>query len=481
MKCLLKNLIMYFIADFHIHSHFSLATSKQLTPQYLDYWAKTKGVNLVGTGDFTHPKWTEEIKNQVEPTESGLFKLKNEFLIPDNPLHDRQMRFLLSAEISNIYKKNGKVRKVHNIVLAPDFDTVDKIQKELQNRKFNITSDGRPILGLDSRDLLEILLEINENIFFIPAHIWTPWFAALGSKSGFDTIEECYEDLTPHIHAVEIGLSSDQPLNWLCSFLDKFALLSNSDAHSPEKLGRNANIFNTELSYKGITNALKNQQNTDFVGTIDMYPQEGKYHFDGHRKCEISFNPTETMQHKGICPKCGSPLTLGVTHRIAQLADRDNPQERPIKKEIKYVIPLKEIIAEIQGVKPTGKGVDKIYHQLINELGSEFDILLNLETDQIKKTGGEFLSVAIERMRTGDVILKEGYDGEFGIVKLFEQNEIKNYGSKKSLFDVKGKIRATKQKERKLLNFDVAEFRKLKKNVHLHNNDKQKNKQLKLF
>ncbi len=454
---------MKFIADFHIHSHYSMATSKKLTPRYLDYYAKIKGVNVLGTGDFTHPRWTQELKEQLQPAEQGLFKLKKEFVEPNNPLQNTEMRFMLSAEISSIYKKNGKVRKVHNVILAPDFETVDKIQKEMQWRKFNITSDGRPIIGFDSRDLLEMLLEINENIFFIPAHIWTPWFAALGSKSGFDTIDECFEDLTPYIYAVETGLSSDQPQNWLCSFLDKFALLSNSDAHSPEKLGRNANIFDTELSYNSITNALKNQQTSDFVGTIDMYPQEGKYHFDGHRKCEVCFTPTETMQHDGICPKCKTPVVLGVAHRIAQLADRNNPADRPIKKEIKYIIPLKEILAEIQGVGATTKGIENIYNELISKLGSEFDILLNVEPQQIKTIGGEFLAEAITRMRQKNVIIKEGYDGQFGTIKLFEQGEIENHGSKKTLLDVQGNIRPKKQKELKLLNFDIAEFRRLKK------------------
>ncbi len=458
---------MKFIADFHIHSHFSLATSKQLTPQYLDYWAKIKGVNVVGTGDFTHPAWTAELKQFLEPAEEGLFKLKKDAVITDNPLIDKPFRFILTAEISNIYKKNGKVRKIHNVILAPDFKTVEKVQKELQNRKFNITSDGRPILGLDSRDLFEILLNINEKIELIPAHIWTPWFAALGSKSGFDTIEECYGDLSDRIFAVETGLSSDQPLNWLCSFLDKFTLLSNSDAHSPEKLGRNANIFDTELSYPAIIKAMKNQHESGFVGTIDMYPQEGKYHFDGHRKCGISLNPTQTMEHRGLCPVCGKPLTLGVAHRIAQLADRDDPLERPIRKDFRYIIPLKEIIGEIFGVKSTGKNVNNIYFKLIRSLGSELDILLNIDTDKIRKAGGEFLAVAIERMRSDKVIIKEGFDGEYGVIKLFEKNEIQNYGSKKSLFDVSGEIVDNQHIKRPLLNFDVAKFRKLKSEVNI--------------
>ncbi len=458
---------MQFIADFHIHSHYSLATSKLLTPQYLDYWGKIKGVNVVGTGDFTHPGWTKELKEYIEPAEEGLFKLKDEFVINDNPLRNRLFRFVLSAEISNIYKKNGKVRKVHNVVLAPNFQTVEKIQKKLQNQNFNITSDGRPILGLDSQDLFEMLLEIDENIVLIPAHIWTPWFAALGSKSGFDTIEECYGDLTKHIFAIETGLSSDQPLNWLCSFLDKFTLLSNSDAHSPEKLGRNANIFNTDLSYSAMISAMKNQQSNEFIGTIDMYPQEGKYHFDGHRKCNIVFNPTQTMEHKGICPVCNRPLTLGVAHRIAQLADRDTPEARKIKKDFKYIIPLKEIIAEIFGVRSAGKNVDKQYFKLINSLGSEYDILLKKDIEEIKHFGGEFLSIAIDRMRKNQVIIKEGFDGEYGQIKLFEKNEIKNFGSKKSLFDIQGEIKNIKIEKRPLLNFDVAKFRKLKTQIKI--------------
>jgi PHP family Zn ribbon phosphoesterase len=245
---------MRFIADLHIHSHFSIATSKDLVPEKLDFWARMKGISVVGTGDFTHPGWTKELKEKLEPAEPGLFKLKDELRISGAP--DRPMRFLLTAEISNIYKKNGKVRKNHNVVLAPDFETVEGIQARLA-RIGNITSDGRPILGLDARDLLELVLEVNENVFFIPAHIWTPWFSVLGSKSGFDSIEECFEDLTPHIHAVETGLSSDPPMNWMCSFLDRYTLVSNSDAHSPEKLGREANLFDSDLSSPAMIRAMK--------------------------------------------------------------------------------------------------------------------------------------------------------------------------------------------------------------------------------
>ena len=454
---------MRFLADLHIHSHYSRATSKDLTPVKLDYWAKIKGVNVVGTGDFTHPKWTEELKQALELAEDGLFKLKSD-LVLDNPVKNPQpVRFLLSAEISNIYKKNGKVRKVHNVVLAPDFETVEKIQKALADRKFNITSDGRPILGMDSRDLLEMLLEIDERIFFIPAHIWTPWFAVLGSKSGFDSIEECFEDMTEYIYAVETGLSSDQPLNWLCSFLDRFSLVSNSDAHSPEKLGRNANIFNTQMSYFAIIEAMKSQTTNELEATIDLYPQEGKYHYDGHRKCNVRFDPVQTLEHNGICPVCGKPLTLGVAHRIASLADRDDPLQRPNRKKFYYLIPLKEILAEILHTGAASKKVDNQYFKIVSNLGNEFFTLLEADYDSIRKVGGDLLAEAIRRMRDGEVIIEEGFDGQYGVIRLFEKGEIEAFGSS-SLF-VQGKKRNYKQ--RPLLNFDVKKFRELKQQQKL--------------
>ncbi|MCP4156571.1 MAG: DNA helicase UvrD, partial [bacterium] len=260
-------------------------------------------MQVVGTGDFTHPGWVKELKEKLEPIGNGLFKLKKGYK-QDKALElpfllETTVRFMLTAEISNIYKRDGKVRKVHNVIFAPDFETVEKIQQKLKGIKANITSDGRPILGLDSRDLLEMALDSSENIFFVPAHIWTPWFSALGSKSGFDTIEECYADLAEHIHAVETGLSTDPPMHWMCSFLDKYTLISNSDAHSPERLGRNATCFDTEITYEAITGALKTGDPTRFGGTIDLFPQEGKYHYDGHRKCGIRWDPLQTIKHGG--------------------------------------------------------------------------------------------------------------------------------------------------------------------------------------
>ncbi len=404
---------MKFIADFHIHSHYSRATSKNLNPENLDYWARMKGINVVGTGDITHPKWTQELKEKFGEAEEGLFKLKEKFVIENNVLlnNSQAPRFILTGEISSIYKKNGKVRKIHNVVCAPDFATVDKIQAKLVKLGANITSDGRPILGLDSRNLLELCLEANENIIFFPAHIWTPWFAALGSKSGFDSISECFEDLTKHIHVVETGLSSDPPMNERCSMLDDYMLVSNSDAHSPEKLGREANLFNTELSYAAIHSAWKKRDRNKFLGTLEFFPQEGKYHHDGHRKCTISWTPEETKKHKEICTVCNKPITVGVMNRVMQLADRNTR----LKKNLFYsIIPLKEILGELIGVSSQAKKINIFYHDVIKKLGPELVVLRETPIDEIKKACGNELGEAIKRMRAGNVHVVPGYDGEYG-------------------------------------------------------------------
>ena len=422
---------MKFIADFHIHSHFSLATSKFLVPEYLDFWARLKGITVVGTGDFTHKGWLKELKEKLEPAETGLFKLKKEYRLSNLTnfenllsLNDEQpVRFLLTSEISSIYKKNGKVRKVHNLIFAPDFETVEKIRESLLKIGANLDSDGRPILGLDAKNLLEMVLEISEETLFVPAHIWTPWFSVLGAKSGFDSIEECFEDLTENIFAVETGLSSDPPMNWLCSFLDKFTLISNSDAHSPEKLGRDANIFDTELSYFSIKEALKTGNPQKFLGTIDLFPQEGKYHFDGHRKCGVRWKPEETAEHDGICPQCGKKVTVGVMNRVLQLADRKNGKERPNKLPFYSIIPLKEILAEIYQTGANSKKVDNYYRLFLKKIGAELDILLNIPIEEIRRKGNETLAEAILRMRRKNVLIEEGFDGKFGKVMLFEKTK----------------------------------------------------------
>ena len=422
---------MRFFADLHIHSHFSIATSKQLVPEHLDYWAALKGLSVIGSGDFTHPGWLAELKEKLEPAEPGLFRLKPEFRLEGHP--GREVRFVLSAEISNIYKKEDRVRKVHNVILSPDFETVETIQRKL-GQLGNITSDGRPILGLDSRDLLEIALEANENIFFIPAHIWTPWFSALGSKSGFDSIDRCYGDLSNHIYAVETGLSTDPAMNWMCRFLDSYTLLSNSDAHSPEKLGRNANIFDCDLSYSTMTEAMKDQQTQAFGGTVDLFPQEGKYHYDGHRKCGVRWNPLETMQHGGVCSVCGKPVTVGVLHRVAQLADREHIETRPNRKPFHSIIPLKEILSEVLNVGAGSAKVDRAYHQLLQKAGSEFDILLNTSLEDLKPLLNELLVEALRRMRAGEIHIEEGFDGQFGVIRVFHPQEQAHLPNQKSLF-----------------------------------------------
>jgi len=461
---------MDFIADLHIHSHHSMATSKQLRPEYLDYWAKIKGIKVVGTGDFTHPEWLKELKEKLEPAEDGLFKLKNKYKIPHflPETQENEVRFMLSAEISNIYKKQGVVRKIHSVILAPDFESVESYQNKLSSMNFNITSDGRPILGLDVKDLLEITMEISDRNFFIPAHIWTPWFSVFGSKSGFDRMEDCFEDLSHHIHAVETGLSTDPPLNWMCSFLDQYTLLSNSDAHSPEKLGRNANLFRSELSYDAMIEAIKTGDPSKFGGTIDMYPQEGKYHYDGHRKCQVRWSPVETLKHHGICPVCGKKVTVGVTNRIVKLSDREDITQKENRLPYYSLIPLKEMVSEIEGVGEKSKKVSKRYEQLINKAGSEFNLLHFQPLDQVREVAGDVIAEGIRRMRNNEVIIKEGYDGEYGQIKVFQPDEVKYLTTQESLFDVSSQFKATEK--RKLINFDLAEYRKLEE---LYSNNTQ--------
>ncbi len=431
---------MKLIADLHIHSHYSRATSKDLNFEHLTKWAQMKGVHIVGTGDIAHPGWLQEMREKLEPAEEGLFKLKDEYLpavqkeVPN--ACQAPVRFMLAGEISNIYKKNDKVRKIHNVVFLPSFEAVEKFQTELE-KIGNIRSDGRPILGLDARDLLEIVLETDPQAHFIPAHIWTPWFSLFGSKSGFDAIEECFEDLTPHIFALETGLSSDPPMNWRWSALDRFTLVSNSDAHSPAKLAREANIFHTELSYPAIFDALKTGDSQTFRGTIEFFPEEGKYHYDGHRKCGICWDPKTTLQHKGICPVCGKPVTVGVMHRVELLADREEGGRPEKVHPFHSLIPLPEVIGEVLGVGAASKRVKKNYQQLLSQLGSELFILMDAPLEDIRRIGGERLAEAIRRMRKGEVNVQAGYDGAYGVIKVLV-NETKALTS--SQIDLFGEI-----------------------------------------
>jgi uncharacterized protein (TIGR00375 family) len=438
---------MKFIADLHVHSKFSRATAKNLDLENLYIAAQLKGIKVVGTGDFTYPAWFAEIREKLEPAEEGLFKLKDDIAGACDeqvPISCREpVRFILSTEISNIYKKNDKTRKNHNLILVPDLAVAEKFSAKL-DRIGNIKSDGRPILGLDARNLLEILLEKSDESFLIPAHIWTPWFSVLGSKSGFNSIEECFEDLTDHIFAAETGLSSDPPMNWRVSNLDGLTLVSNSDAHSPRNLGREANLINSQLSFYGIKSAIKSGDPDTFLGTFEFYPQEGKYHLDGHRNCKIRLDPQETAKYDGKCPLCGKSLTLGVLNRVESLADRKQGLKPSTHQSFYSIIPLAEIISDIFQVGVTSKKVQTNYLKSLQQLGNEISILHTLETDMIEGAGIPLLGEAIRRMRQKEVDILAGYDGEYGSIKIFDSHEREHLLGQKTLFSIPKKNSAAK-------------------------------------
>ncbi len=426
---------MRFIADLHIHSPFSRATSKESNLAGLFAWAQVKGINVVGTGDFTHPGWLKQLKEQLVPAEPGLFKLKNEKIpsaLPNVSPENIPTRFVLTSEISSIYKRHGKVRKVHNILYVPDFQSVERISARLAAIG-NIESDGRPILGLDSRNLLEILLEQAPDGFLVPAHIWTPWFSLFGSKSGFDNIEDCFADLTEHVFALETGLSSDPDMNRLISGLDRFALISNSDCHSPAKLGREANLFDTDLSFFAIREALKQPLSGTFSGTVEFFPEEGKYHCDGHRKCQVCLEPQETRKINAICPVCHRPLTVGVLYRVMELADREQPFYPAGSPKVHSLIPLSEVLGEVIGAGPATKGVMTQYAKVIARFGSEFNLYLHTPVEEINRFS-PVLGEAVSRMRAGKVIRKPGFDGEFGVIRVFEEGELDSLAGQASMF-----------------------------------------------
>ena len=408
------------IADLHIHSRFSMATSKEGTPENLDFWARKKGISLIGTGDFTHPVWREELKERLVSEGNGLYRLRDEYVKEDSRKFPGEgTRFVVSGEISSIYKKNGKTRKVHNVILLPSLEAADAMAQRLE-KIGNIHSDGRPILGLDSHDLLEMMLDVCPEGILIPAHIWTPHFSVLGAKSGFDSVEECFEELTPYVHALETGLSSDPAMNWRISKLDRYQLVSNSDAHSPSKLGREANLLNIDCSYEGLYRAIQAGQGLE--GTVEFFPEEGKYHFDGHRKCGISLSPVEAERLGGICPVCGKKLTMGVDHRVEQLADRAEGFVKKDGKKYESLVPLPEVISACMGYSTASKKVQGCFEQMIQTLGTEFDILRNVPSEDIKSCAGERIAEGIENVRTGNVKRIPGYDGEYGKIQLFDEN-----------------------------------------------------------
>jgi len=406
---------MRYIADFHIHSKYSRATSREMDLEHLNQCAKLKGIDILGTGDFTHPLWFKELEEKLIHLGNGLYRLK-----------DKSVFFILTTEISCIYKKGDKTRRIHLLVFAPSLEVVKKLNQRLE-KNYNLHSDGRPILGIDAKELLKIILDVSIENFVVPAHAWTPWYSLFGSKSGFDSIEECFEEMTPEIYALETGLSSDPLMNWRVSSLDRLTLISNSDAHSPENLGREANVFEFPdeegISYQKIIESIKIRKNFDF--TIEFFPEEGKYHFDGHRNCQISLAPRETKKLKGICPVCHRPLTIGVLHRVDDLADREVPIAPQLAPGFKSIIPLKEIIAQIYGVNKTAKKVKEKYLELIKKTEKgEFSVLLDLEEKELLEIALPRVVQGIIKARKGEVVKIGGYDGVYGKIKiLFDKSE----------------------------------------------------------
>lgn len=428
---------MSFIADLHVHSRYSRATSRDLDLEHLSRWAQLKGITVVGTGDFTHPGWFAELQEKLVPAEDGLFRLRDELEaavareVPD--ACRLPVRFLLQVEISNIYKKGERVRKVHNLVYVPDLEAAARFRDALA-RIGNLESDGRPILGLDSRDLLEITLDCSEHAYLIPAHIWTPWFSTLGSKSGFDSVDECFGDLAEHIFAVETGLSSDPPMNWGLSALDRYTLVSNSDAHSPGKLGREAVVFDAELSYGAIQHALRGGEAAGYRGTVEFFPEEGKYHYDGHRACGARLSPAEARQLDGRCPTCGKPVTRGVLARVEELADRALGQPHPVAAAFRSMVPLPEVLAEIHDVGARTRTVERAYDSLVSRLGPELDVLDVVPLEDLERAAGPLLAEAVRRVRAGEVRIAAGYDGEYGTIRLFDPEERTRVGAQVGLF-----------------------------------------------
>ena len=407
---------MKIIADLHIHSPYARAVSKEMTLENLDIFAKLKGITVMGTGDFTHPAWIKEIKTKLELAESGLYILRGA---------NEGTRFMLTVEISSIYSKGGTTRRVHSLIFVPSIESAEKINVQLSLRG-NIKSDGRPILGLGAKEIAKIVFDIDSRAMVVPAHIWTPWFSIFGSMSGFNSIEECYDEYAKYIYAVETGLSSDPAMNWRWSHLDRIALLSNSDSHSLRRIGREANVFDTELSYDGIVAAIKSHDPEKFLFTVEFYPEEGKYHYDGHRSCGVSVPPDKTKELKKICPKCGKPMTVGVMYRVDELADRPVGGKPELVIPFKNLVPLDEIIGESFGVGAASKRVKAAYTELIGKIGSEFGILVDASKSDLERAAVPEIVEGIMRVREGRLHIEPGYDGEYGVVKIFDDAERKN-------------------------------------------------------
>ena len=406
---------MKIIADFHIHSKYSRATSPKMDLEHIFESAKEKGITVVGTGDFTHPEWFNNLKNKLEPAEKGLYKLKGT---------DGSVKFVVTGEISNMYTRHGKGRRIHSLIILPSLESAEKINNILSSQG-NLKSDGRPILGMDTEELLKIIIDAAPKALFIPAHCMTPWFGVFGSISGFDSLEEAFGENTKHIYAMETGLSADPGMIWRIPDGRKITLISNSDAHSPIKLGREVNVFDTKLSYSAIRDAIIKKDKSKFLNTIEFFPQEGKYYYDGHRSCDVSMSPKQRKKVKGICPKCGRKLTVGVLSRVDELADRKDGFVPSGAIPYKSLVPLKEIIAEAIGIGPKTKGVEKQYQTLIQKFSNEFNILLDVPFEELSKFTLPKIAEGIKRVRSGKLIIDPGYDGEYGKVKIFQEEEKK--------------------------------------------------------
>jgi uncharacterized protein (TIGR00375 family) len=416
---------MKFIADFHVHSKYSRATSKEMDVENMARWATIKGVRLLGTGDFTHPFYFAELKQKLEPLGNGLFTLKKEFKksagIVENGSH-KEVNFILTTEVSNMFQQGGSGRRVHTMIFAPSFEIVEKINEEL-SQYGKLGSDGRPIFGFPTKELVEIITDITDQCFIVPAHAWTPWFSVLGANSGFDCIEECFEEQFKHISCIETGLSSDPQMNWRWSALDKMCLISNSDAHSPNRIGREANAFDCEMSFKEIIKAIRTKDRSKFLFTIEFFPQEGKYHYDGHRNCGVLFSPAESRKHKNVCPVCGRKLTIGVMHRVESLSDRPEGFEPEGAIPGKHLIPLQEIIAEAMNQGVSTKGVENEYLRLVSIFGSEFRIMLDLPLEELEKSTPPKVLEGIKRVMDGDLKITPGHDGVYGKIQIFAEKE----------------------------------------------------------
>ena len=422
---------MKFIADFHVHSKYSRATSKEMDVENMARWANFKGVSLLGTGDWTHPFYFAGLKQKLKPTGFGLFTLKKEFKQSAGMNHavhtagsttSGEVHFMLTTEVSNMFQQGGSSRRVHTMIFAPSFEVVEKINEEL-TQYGKLGSDGRPIFGFPTKELVEIITDITDECFIVPAHAWTPWFSVFGANSGFDSIEECFEEQTKHISCIETGLSSDPQMNWRWSALDKIALISNSDAHSPSRIGREANVFDCEMSYKEIIKAIRTRDRKKFLSTIEFFPEEGKYHYDGHRNCGILFSPAESRKNKNKCPVCGRKLTIGVMHRVEALADRPEGFTPEGVIPYKHLIPLMEIIAEALGQGAETKGVEREYLRLVSFFGSEFRILLDLPPEELEKSTPPKILEGIKRVRDEDLHIVPGHDGVFGKIEIFAEKE----------------------------------------------------------